>query len=96
MERTAATEPNRRQAADAFIHCGLLWGDEDARTYARARGVTTLEMFLEDHRISYIEIEKWVSEPHDDYTDSTVASVFATFSTILTAAARAHDSRESV
>lgn len=39
---------------------------------------------------SYIEIEKWVSELHEDYADSTVASVFATFSTILTAAARAH------
>ncbi|MEV4648358.1 tyrosine-type recombinase/integrase [Saccharopolyspora sp. NPDC049357] len=38
---------------------------------------------------NYVEIEKWVSELHDDYADSTVASVFATFSTMLNAAVRA-------
>ena len=38
---------------------------------------------------SYVEIEKWVSELHDDYAESTVASVFATFSTFLNAAVRA-------
>lgn len=38
---------------------------------------------------SYVEIEKWVSELHEDYTDSTVSSVFATFSTVMRAAARA-------
>ncbi len=26
---------------------------------------------------NYVEIEKWVSELHDDYADSIVASVFA-------------------
>ncbi|GAB2969353.1 hypothetical protein GCM10017788_19330 [Amycolatopsis acidiphila] len=39
---------------------------------------------------SYVEIEKWVSELHEDYADSTVASIFATFSTVLNAAVRAH------
>jgi integrase len=39
---------------------------------------------------SYIEIEKWVSELHQDYADSTVATIFATFSTVLNAAVRAH------
>ncbi len=38
---------------------------------------------------SYIEIEKWVSELHEDYAESTVSSIFATFSTILNAAVRA-------
>ncbi|TCO55694.1 N-terminal phage integrase SAM-like domain-containing protein [Actinocrispum wychmicini] len=38
---------------------------------------------------SYVEIEKWVSELHEDYAESTVASVFATFSTMLNAAVRA-------
>ncbi|WP_246258190.1 hypothetical protein [Amycolatopsis anabasis] len=38
---------------------------------------------------SYIEIEKWVSELHEEYAESTVASVFATFSIFLNAAARA-------
>lgn len=38
---------------------------------------------------SYIEIEKWVSELHEDYAESTVSSVFATFSTFLNAAVRA-------
>jgi len=28
---------------------------------------------------SYVEIEKWVSELHEDYADSTVATIFATF-----------------
>ncbi|WP_246025858.1 site-specific integrase [Saccharopolyspora antimicrobica] len=38
---------------------------------------------------SYMEIEKWVSELHEDYAESTVASIFATFSTFLKVAARA-------
>ncbi|SDD80905.1 tyrosine-type recombinase/integrase [Actinokineospora iranica] len=38
---------------------------------------------------SYVEIEKWVSELHEDLADSTVASVFATFSTIMNAVVRA-------
>lgn len=38
---------------------------------------------------SYVEIEKWVSELHEDYAESTVSSVFATFSTFLNAAVRA-------
>ena len=39
---------------------------------------------------SYLEIEKWVTQLHEDgYTDYTVASVFATFSTIMNAAVRA-------
>ncbi|WP_051796309.1 site-specific integrase [Kibdelosporangium aridum] len=38
---------------------------------------------------SYVEIEKWVSELHEDYTESTVASFFATFSTFMKAAVRA-------
>jgi len=37
---------------------------------------------------SYVEIEKWVSELPEDYADSTVATIFATFSTILNAAVR--------
>jgi integrase len=37
----------------------------------------------------YIEIEKWVSELHEDYSEPTVASIFATFSTIMTASVRA-------
>lgn len=39
---------------------------------------------------SYVEIEKWVSELHEHYADSTVSSVFATFSTVMGAAVRAH------
>ena len=39
---------------------------------------------------SYVEIEKWVSELHEEYADSTVASIFATFSTVLQAAVKAH------
>lgn len=35
---------------------------------------------------SYIEIEKWVSELHEDYAEPTVSSIFATFSTFLNAA----------
>lgn len=35
-----------------------------------------------------MEIEKWVSELHDDYAESTVASVFATFSAFLNVRAR--------
>ncbi|WP_240686760.1 N-terminal phage integrase SAM-like domain-containing protein [Amycolatopsis suaedae] len=27
----------------------------------------------------YVEIEKWLSELHEDYTDTTVASIFAAF-----------------
>lgn len=38
---------------------------------------------------SYVEIEKWVSELHEDYADPTIATIFATFSTILNAAVRA-------
>jgi hypothetical protein len=38
---------------------------------------------------SYIEIEKWVSELHEDYAESTVASIFAAFSTLMTAGVRA-------
>jgi hypothetical protein len=38
---------------------------------------------------SYIEIEKWVSELHEDYAEPTVSSIFATFSTFLNAAVRA-------
>ncbi len=38
---------------------------------------------------SYVEIEKWLSELHEDYADSTVSSVFAFFSTVLGAAVRA-------
>jgi integrase len=38
---------------------------------------------------SYVEIEKWVSELHEDFAESTVSSVFATFSTFLNAAVRA-------
>ena len=38
---------------------------------------------------SYVEIEKWVSELHEDYADSTVSSIFATFSTVMGVAVRA-------
>jgi hypothetical protein len=38
---------------------------------------------------NYVEIEKWVSELHDDYAESTVSSIFATFSTVTNAAVRA-------
>ncbi|WP_342741150.1 hypothetical protein [Amycolatopsis xylanica] len=37
----------------------------------------------------YLEIEKWVSELHEDYAESTVASIFATFSGLMKAAANA-------
>ncbi|GAA2801576.1 integrase [Saccharopolyspora taberi] len=37
---------------------------------------------------SYLEIEKWVSELHEDYAESTVSSIFATFSTFLKKAAK--------
>ena len=37
---------------------------------------------------NYIEIQKWVSELHDEYADSTIASVFATFSMLMTMAVR--------
>lgn len=36
----------------------------------------------------YVEIEKWVSELHEEYAESSVASFFATFSTILNAGVR--------
>jgi hypothetical protein len=36
----------------------------------------------------YIDIEKWVGELHEDYAESTVSSIFATFSTIMKAAAK--------
>ncbi|TDQ00697.1 tyrosine-type recombinase/integrase [Labedaea rhizosphaerae] len=39
---------------------------------------------------SYLEIEKWVTQLHEDgYADNTVASIFATFSTLMNAAVRA-------
>lgn len=38
---------------------------------------------------SYVEIEKWVSELHEDYADPTIATIFATFSTVLNVAVRA-------
>jgi integrase len=38
---------------------------------------------------SYVEIEKWVSELHEDYAESTVASIFAAFSMFMNAAVRA-------
>ncbi len=37
----------------------------------------------------YVEIERWLSELHEDYAESSVASYFALFSTILNAAVRA-------
>jgi hypothetical protein len=40
---------------------------------------------------NYVEIEKWISELHEDYAESTVSSVFATFSTILNSAVRARN-----
>jgi integrase len=38
---------------------------------------------------SYLEIEKWVSELHEDYAESSVAAYFALFSTIMNACVRA-------
>ncbi len=38
---------------------------------------------------SYVEIEKWLSELHEDYAYSSVASIFSLFSTILGAAVKA-------
>ncbi|WP_255632549.1 site-specific integrase [Amycolatopsis sp. TNS106] len=38
---------------------------------------------------SYVEIEKWLSELYEDYADSSVASIFSLFSTILGAAVKA-------
>jgi integrase len=38
---------------------------------------------------SSLEIEKWVSELHEEYADSTVSTIFATFSTVMNAAVRA-------
>ncbi|GAA3012484.1 tyrosine-type recombinase/integrase [Actinokineospora diospyrosa] len=37
---------------------------------------------------SYVEIEKWVSELHEEYAESTVSSIFATFSTFMKAAVK--------
>lgn len=37
----------------------------------------------------YIEITKWISELHEDYADSTVSTIFATFSTVMNAAFKA-------
>jgi integrase len=37
----------------------------------------------------YVEIEKWVFELHEEYAESSIASIFATFSTILNAGVRA-------
>jgi hypothetical protein len=36
-----------------------------------------------------LEIEKWVSELHEEYADSTVSTIFALFSTVTNAAVRA-------
>jgi integrase len=36
----------------------------------------------------YLEIEKWITELHEDLAESTVASIFATFSTIMNAVVR--------
>lgn len=36
-----------------------------------------------------LEIEKWVSELHEEYTDPTVSTIFALFSTVMNAAVRA-------
>lgn len=38
---------------------------------------------------SHLEIERWVTELHEDHTESSVASYFALFSTIMNAAVRA-------
>ncbi len=38
---------------------------------------------------SYLEIEKWVSELHEDHAESSVAAYFALFSTIMNACVRA-------
>ena len=38
---------------------------------------------------SQLEIEKWVSELHEDHAESMVAAVFALFSTVTNAAVRA-------
>lgn len=38
---------------------------------------------------SSLEIEKWVSELHEQYADPTVSTIFALFSTVMNAAARA-------
>jgi integrase len=38
---------------------------------------------------SSLEIEKWVSELHEEYADSTVSTIFALFSTVANAAVRA-------
>ncbi len=37
---------------------------------------------------SYVEIEKWVSELHEEYAQTTVSSIFATFSTFMKAAVK--------
>jgi hypothetical protein len=33
---------------------------------------------------SALEIEKWVSELHEEYADPTVSTIFALFSTVIT------------
>jgi Phage integrase, N-terminal SAM-like domain len=38
---------------------------------------------------SSLDIEKWVSELHEEYADSTVSTIFALFSTVMNAAFRA-------
>jgi integrase len=38
---------------------------------------------------AYVEIEKWVSELHEDYADSTVSTIFALFSMVMNAAVKA-------
>ncbi|WP_439379707.1 hypothetical protein [Amycolatopsis lexingtonensis] len=37
----------------------------------------------------YVEIERWLSDLHEDYAESSVTSYFALFSTILNGAVRA-------
>jgi hypothetical protein len=37
---------------------------------------------------AYLEIEKWVSELHEEYADSTLSSIFALFSMVMNAAAK--------
>lgn len=37
----------------------------------------------------YVEIERWLSQLHEDYAESSVSSYFALFSTILNGAVRA-------
>ncbi|MEC3976775.1 hypothetical protein [Amycolatopsis sp. H20-H5] len=57
--------------------------------------VAKYRSFLDNHLLpqwsgwpmigSYLEIEKWLSELHDDYAEASVSSIFAAFSTTMTA-----------